>query len=145
MATWCDKHGFDPRRGVTDLARVPFLPVNIFKRLSLCSVPETEVVRVLTSSATSSQVPGRISLDQTTRNRQMRALAAILSHRIGGERRPFIVLDVPPDSRKRIRSRDLGTPGRNARLPDRGDPQTVCAPARWRTGCRSTRRNSSPR
>lgn len=115
LARWCAKQGFDPRRPVTDLARVPFLPVNIFKRLSLCSVPEGQVVRVLTSSATSSQVPSRISLDLTTRNRQVRALAAILSHRIGGERRPFIVLDAPPDgasgSDREISARQAGMRG----------------------------------
>ena len=98
FAQWCDKRGFAPGLAIADLAEIPFLPVNIFKRLSLRSVPEAQVVRVLTSSATSSQIPSRIALDQTTRNRQMRALAAILSHRIGGQRRPFIVLDAPPES-----------------------------------------------
>ena len=62
---------------------MPFLPVNIFKRMQLSSVPESEIVRTLTSSATSSQIPSRIPLDQTTRNRQMRALAAILAYRLG--------------------------------------------------------------
>ncbi len=97
-ARWLAKQGFDPNGPIQSLAEVPFLPVNIFKRLFLSSVPESEVVRVLASSATSSQVPSRVPLDQTTRNRQMKALAAILSHRIGGQRRPFAVLDAPPNS-----------------------------------------------
>lgn len=98
FARWCEKQGFNPEAGVEDLAEVPFLPVGIFKRLLLRSVPEEQLVRVLTSSATSSQVPSRVPLDSTTRNRQVRSLGAILSSRIGAERRPFIVFDVPPDA-----------------------------------------------
>ena len=78
--------------------RVPFLPVGIFKRMLLSSVPAAQVVRELTSSATSSQVPSRIPLDQVTRQRQMCVLGAILAHRLGGPRRPFLVLDAPPES-----------------------------------------------
>ena len=63
----------------------------------LASVPENQIVRALASSGTSGQVPSRIPLDQTTRNRQMKALATILAHRIGGERRPFLILDAPPE------------------------------------------------
>jgi hypothetical protein len=96
FARWCLRQGFDPRGPWSDLAEVPPLPVNIFKRMLLRSVPETEIVRTLSSSTTSSQTPSRIALDGTTRNRQMRALAAILSHRLGRQRRPFIVLDAPP-------------------------------------------------
>jgi hypothetical protein len=97
-ARWCAHERFDPRDGVSDLAAVPFLPVNIFKRMLLCSVPPSEVVRTVRSSATSSQVPSRVPLDAVTRNRQMRALAAILAQRLGGRRRPFLVLDAPPDA-----------------------------------------------
>ncbi|MBN2578675.1 MAG: hypothetical protein JXB10_06755 [Pirellulales bacterium] len=93
---WCEKQQFDPRSGVTDLAAVPFLPVNVFKRLSLSSVPEDQIVRVVTSSATSSQIPSRVTLDQTTRTRQVRALAALLTYLLGGARRPFLLLDAAP-------------------------------------------------
>jgi hypothetical protein len=98
FARWCAHERFDPREELSDLASVPFLPVNVFKRLALCSVPQSEVVRTVSSSATSSQVPSRVPLDAVTRNRQMRALAAILAHRLGGRRRPFLVLDTPPDA-----------------------------------------------
>jgi hypothetical protein len=97
-ARWCGQQGFDPSRRIESVADVPFLPVGIFKRLFLASVPEAQIVRVLASSGTSGQVPSRIPLDQTTRNRQMKALGAILSHRLGGQRRPFLILDAPPSS-----------------------------------------------
>ena len=95
---WADKRRFDVRKPLGDAVSVPFLPVSIFKRLALSSVPETEVVRVLASSATTSQVPSRVALDQETRNRQMRVLAQLLSEVLGPARRPFIVLDCPPQA-----------------------------------------------
>ncbi|MGO9114292.1 MAG: hypothetical protein ACLP9L_34180 [Thermoguttaceae bacterium] len=97
-ARWLRRRGFDPRDPIHRLADVPFLPVGIFKRLFLSSVAESQVVRVLTSSGTSSQVPSRIPLDQTTRNRQMKALGAILAHRLGGQRRPYLILDAQNES-----------------------------------------------
>ena len=96
-ARWLRHLGFDPQTPLRGLADVPWLPVGIFKRLYLSSVAESQVVRVLTSSGTSSQVPSRIPLDQTTRNRQMKALGAILAHRLGGQRRPFLIFDAPPE------------------------------------------------
>jgi len=90
---WYRRQGLDPNAEIEDLAQVPFLPVSIFKRLSLESVPESEVVRVLKSSATSSQTPSRVVLDRITRDRQMRTLAVMMSAMMGSTRRPFVVLD----------------------------------------------------
>src|SRR5208283_2878085 len=88
FARWYRKQGQgkrldDPNAEIEDLARVPFLPVSIFKRLSLELVPEREVVRVLKSSATSSQTPSRVVLDRITRDRQMRTLAVLMSAMMG--------------------------------------------------------------
>jgi len=93
FARWYRKQELNPNAEIEDLARVPFLPVSIFKRLALESVPEQEVVRVLKSSATSSQTPSRIVLDRITRDRQMRTLAVLMSAMMGPTRRPFVVLD----------------------------------------------------
>jgi hypothetical protein len=90
---WYRKQGADPGSEIKDLVRVPFLPVSIFKRLALESVSEQDVVRVLKSSATSSQIPSRVVLDRVTRDRQMRTLAVLLSALMGSARRPFVVLD----------------------------------------------------
>lgn len=90
---WYRRQGVDPDAEIEDLARVPYLPVSIFKRLPLESVPQAEVVRVLRSSATSSQTPSRVVLDRITRDRQMRTLAVMLSAMMGSTRRPFVVLD----------------------------------------------------
>jgi len=90
---WYRKQGQDPDAEIEDLARMPYLPVSIFKRLPLESVPEAEVVRVLRSSATSSQTSSRVVLDRITRDRQMRTLAVMMSTMMGSMRRPFVVLD----------------------------------------------------
>ena len=42
---WLRCQGFDPRSPIRDLADVPFLPVGIFKRLYLASVPQSQVAR----------------------------------------------------------------------------------------------------
>ena len=92
-AKWFRRQGADPEAAIRDLAEIPYLPVSIFKRLNLQSVEETDIVRVLRSSATSSQTPSRVVLDRVTRDRQMRTLATLLSALMGSARRPFVVLD----------------------------------------------------
>lgn len=77
------------------VADIPPLPVSMFKRFVLSAVPANRVVRELTSSSTTGQQPSRILVDKTTAFRQTRALAAVLREDVGGERRPFLVLDVP--------------------------------------------------
>lgn len=95
--TWCDKKHFDPTEPITDLADIPFLPVNIFKRLTLQSIDDTKILKVLKSSGTSSQIPSQVALDRITRDRQMRILVSSLKYIIGEQRRPFIIFDVKPE------------------------------------------------
>jgi hypothetical protein len=96
FARWYGKQGTDPAAEIRDLAEVPYFPVSVFKRLELQSIGEQDVVRVLRSSATSSQTPSRVVLDRITRDRQMRTLAVMMSALMGATRRPFIVLDAAP-------------------------------------------------
>ena len=98
FARWYRKQGMDPQAEIADPAALPFLPVSIFKRLNLQSVGDDKVVRTLKSSATSSQTPSQVALDAVTRDRQIRSLANIMGGMIGGQRRPFIVLDAAGDA-----------------------------------------------
>ncbi len=75
------------------LADVPPVPVSMFKHFLLSAVPPAEIVRELHSSSTTGQSPSRIVIDKTTAFRQARALAAILKEHLGGQRRPYLVLD----------------------------------------------------
>lgn len=75
------------------LADLPWLPVGVFKTHLLSSVPEDNVVRILTSSGTSGQAVSRVPLDAITANRQVRALSAILQSVLGPRRLPMLIID----------------------------------------------------
>lgn len=75
------------------LADVPWLPVRLFKHLSLRSVPQDQVVRSLHSSGTTGQQVSRIFLDAPTAALQVRALAAIGQDFIGRSRLPMLIID----------------------------------------------------
>jgi hypothetical protein len=77
------------------IADVPWLPVSLFKRERLVSVPDDEVFKTLTSSGTTGQTPSRILLDRATAGRQTRALAAIMTSLLGPKRRPMLIVDGP--------------------------------------------------
>lgn len=71
----------------------PFLPVSLFKTLELKSVPDAEVLKVLTSSGTTGQQPSRVFVDAETGQVQSAALVKIAQHFLGKERLPMVVLD----------------------------------------------------
>lgn len=87
-----DRLGF-AREGITRYEDVPFVHVSAFKKYELRSVPKEKVVRVVTSSATTSGTPSRIHIDKPTSFRQGKALAATLADVLGKARRPYLVLD----------------------------------------------------
>ncbi len=76
-------------------ADIPFLPVRLFKELDLFSVPREEIVKTMTSSGTTGQVPSRIYLDRSTSANQTKALTRIVHAVTGAQRMPMIVVDSP--------------------------------------------------
>lgn len=74
---------------------LPFLPVSLFKDLTLRSVAQEEVVKTMTSSGTSGQKVSRIYLDRQTSANQTKTLTKIVSSLIGTKRVPMIILDSP--------------------------------------------------
>jgi phenylacetate-coenzyme A ligase PaaK-like adenylate-forming protein len=74
---------------------VPFFPVALFKTLKLASVPDAQIVKVLTSSGTTGQAVSRIHLDAETARAQSAVLVKVAQHWIGRERLPMIILDHP--------------------------------------------------
>lgn len=72
---------------------IPFLPVSLFKTLTLKSVPDEEVVKTMTSSGTTGQAVSRIFLDKMTAARQQKTLVRIVSHFTGAGRLPMLILD----------------------------------------------------
>ena len=87
--------------GVTHYRDIPFLPVGLFKRLSLDSLSKDQAdYKTVTSSGTSG-TQSRIILDGETRTLQQQALAAIGSDFIGKKRVPMLVIDCPSTVEKR--------------------------------------------
>lgn len=75
------------------LAELPFVPVSLFKRHELRSIPPEEVFRVLTSSGTTGDAVSRVFLDRATAARQAKVLVRIMQHFIGKDRLPMVILD----------------------------------------------------
>jgi hypothetical protein len=86
----------------SSLAEVPFLPVRLFKTLKLQSISDLDVLKVLTSSGTTSQQVSRIAVDRRTSLLQTRALASIITSFIGPNRLPMVIVD----SASILRNRD---------------------------------------
>lgn len=79
----------------TSLSDLPYIAVRLFKLLSLSSIKEQEVFRVLQSSGTTSQVPAKVVLDKATSARQSKTLVMILQEFIGKARLPMLIIDSP--------------------------------------------------
>lgn len=92
---------------------LPFLPVRLFKELSLKSVPDEKVIKVLTSSGTTGQAVSKIYLDGVTASNQQKAMVKIVSDFIGASRMPMIVVDCPSvvKDRKMFSARGAGILG----------------------------------
>jgi phenylacetate-coenzyme A ligase PaaK-like adenylate-forming protein len=76
-----------------ELSDVPYLPVSLFKSQRLKSVPDEAVRITLTSSGTTGQSVSRILLDAESSSIQQRALANSLTHVLGKQRLPMLVID----------------------------------------------------
>jgi hypothetical protein len=76
-----------------DLESLPWLPVQLFKRHDLKSVPDEKIVRTLVSSGTTGTAPSRVFLDKDTARAQTTALARIVGHFIGPQRLPMVIVD----------------------------------------------------
>lgn len=79
----------------------PYLPVALFKNLELCSVPEDDIIKKVTSSGTTGQEVSKIYLDANTAAQQQRALCMITGDFIGGSRMPMLIIDSPDVLRDR--------------------------------------------
>lgn len=85
------------------LSTVPWLPVQLFKRAELMSVPREQIVKTLISSGTSGQAPSRIFLDRETASSQARILATIAGDFLGKARMPMLIIDDASFLRDRTR------------------------------------------
>lgn len=84
---------FNNVQDVKSLTDLPFIPVSLFKTRPLKSIPDKKVYKVLTSSGTTGSIPSRIYLDTDTAKLQTLALSKIITHVIGNQRLPMIIVD----------------------------------------------------
>ncbi len=89
---YCKKKNFHPDN-ITDISNIPFLPVDIFKKMTLLSVPKSKIIKIIKSSGTTSNLPSIIHLDKKTANRQMISLNSIMTDFIGKDKLNFIIID----------------------------------------------------
>lgn len=82
-----------PDKPIQKIEDFPFLPVNVFKNNALKSIADDDVFKVLTSSGTTGSVPSKIYLDKNTASLQAATLNKIISHVIGKERLPMLIID----------------------------------------------------
>jgi len=92
---------------------LPFLPVRLFKDLSLKSVDDSEVVKTMTSSGTTGQAVSKIFLDRTTSSNQQKTMVKIVNEFTGSSRMPMIIVDCPSvvKDRKMFSARGAGILG----------------------------------
>lgn len=87
-------YSFDPET-CTSYKDIPFLPVRLFKEMSLKSVSDDAIVKTMTSSGTTGQAVSRIYLDRATSANQQKTMVKIVSDFTGSSRMPMIILDCP--------------------------------------------------
>lgn len=85
------------------LEEIPMVPVSMFKKQELLSIPREEIFKTMTSSGTTGQLTSKIFLDQKTAGWQQRTLEKIVSSFIGEKRLPMLIIDSP----KVLRDRNL--------------------------------------
>lgn len=82
-------------RDIRSYKELPFIPVRLFKELSLKSVPEGDIVKTMTSSGTTGQAVSKIFLDRTTASNQQKTMVKIVSEFTGSGRMPMLIIDCP--------------------------------------------------
>lgn len=75
------------------LSDLPYLPVGLFKQHELSSVHDQDRFKVLISSGTTGQAVSRIILDKRTARYQTLGLTKIMTHVLGGQRLPMLIID----------------------------------------------------
>lgn len=99
---------YKDNRSWQNLGSLPYLPVRLFKDFDLKSIPDSEVMKTLTSSGTTSQQVSKIAINKETSLLQTKALASIVTSFIGPKRLPMLIIDSDK------------TVGRNASMSARG-------------------------
>jgi hypothetical protein len=107
----CKNQSFNVEKNFK-IDQIPFLPVSVFKKFELISIPKDSVFKTIFSSATTSKTPSKIFLDRITSERQTKALVSIMSDFLY-EKMDFFILDAKDtiSSSNEIKSRSSAIRG----------------------------------
>lgn len=86
---------FQAPNGFRQIADMPSVPVQAFKKHALKSVEDQELFKTMTSSGTTGQAVSRIFLDKKTAMLQAKALSRIMTDYLGPKRRSMLIVDTP--------------------------------------------------
>ena len=78
---------------ISALEEVPYIPVQMFKLFDLATCPESDIVRIVKSSGTTTNVPSKVPLNKETVMRQIKALTVTLANYLGADKKTFLVID----------------------------------------------------
>src|SRR5690606_8298713 len=87
----CQNSDFDHNSAYA-VEQIPFIPVHLFKKFKLKSISDSDVYKVIYSSATTSSAPSVVYLDRTTSQRQVKALVSIMSDFLR-DKMDFLIFD----------------------------------------------------
>lgn len=101
------------KKNVYSYKDLPFLPVRLFKELSLKSVSQEAIIKTMTSSGTSGQTVSKIYLDKVTASNQQKSMVKIVADFTDSNRMPMIIIDCPSviKNRKMFSARAAGILG----------------------------------
>tara|TARA_Y200000002_G_C22644117_1_gene648343 strand:+ start:29 stop:1081 length:1053 start_codon:yes stop_codon:yes gene_type:complete len=86
--------GFDYKYNKNyEVSELPFLTTSIFKELDLKSISSNQIFKTLLSSGTSGSSQSKIFLDKENATSQRLALSKIVSHFIGKNRLPMLIVN----------------------------------------------------
>ena len=90
-----------PKTEIHSVADLPFVPVSLYKTRDLKSIPDADIFKTLLSSGTTGSAPSKIFLDAKTAQLQTLALTKIMTHILGKERLPMLLVDTASTIRDR--------------------------------------------
>lgn len=84
------------------LENFPMIPVRLFKKFDLKSVPDKKVIKKIVSSGTSNQSLSKIYLDKQNASNQVKVLGKIMEKVLGKKRLPMLIIDQDPSLLNKI-------------------------------------------
>jgi len=83
-----------------EIDKLPFLTTNLFKEVNLKSITSKKIFKILLSSGTSGSSRSKIYLDRENASSQRMVLSKIMTHFIGKNRLPMLIINQDIDHEK---------------------------------------------